>query len=128
VPTGAHFDGSNSHTFDENTIVRHGQAYGVPGRTMPSGSRYQPRRKTSHSRVPTPTTGSAKSAPTASPSTPAAKPGAAPTGPKPNPHAKPSPATRMPVQPTQGKRTKPSPSTPMQATGGLPSPQPAKKS
>jgi hypothetical protein len=134
VPTGAHFDGSNSHTFDENSIVRHGQAYGVPGRTAPSGSRYQPRRsRPAHGKA----TGPVKAAPMANPSTPVAKPGAAPgsTVTKPNPHAKPSPATPMPAQPTQGKRAiaKPSPSTPMQATGNKPSsansaPQVAKKS
>ena len=127
VPPGAHFDGSSSRTFDENSIVRHGQAYGVPGRTAPSGSRH---RRPSH-------TGTPARGPIASPSTPAAKPGAgpAPSTTKPNPHAKPSPATPMPVQPTQGKRpsAKPSPATPIQAAGGKPSPatpapQPAKKS
>jgi hypothetical protein len=121
VPPGAHFDGSNSRTFDENSIVRHGQAYGVPGRTAPAGSHYQPRRSKSHNRPPSPSSGPVKAAPTANSPTPAAKPGSAPstTGVKPNPHAKPSPATPMPVQPTQGKRktTKPSPATPMQATG-----------
>ena len=132
VPPGAHFDGSNSRTFDENSIVRHGQAYGIPGRTAPSGSHYQPHRsKSSRSRGATPT----KAAPAASPSTPEAKPGSVPsTTVKPNPHAKPSPATPMPVQPTQGKRVirKPSPAAPIQAAGGKPSPatpmpQPAKK-
>ena len=137
VPPGAHFDGSSSRTFDENSIVRHGQAYGVPGRTAPSGSHYQPRRRPSHSRAPTPANGPVQAAPGANLSTPTAKPGAAPAGTttKPNPHAKPSPATPMPVQPTQGKhmKAKPSPATPMQAAGGKPSPatpmpQPAKKS
>jgi hypothetical protein len=132
VPPGAHFDGSNSRNFDENAIVRHGQAYGAPGRSAPSGSHYQPRRsKTSHGRSPV------KGAPTSTPSTPAANPNSAAPGTstKPNPHAKPSPATRMPVQPTQGKRViaKPSPATPMQAAGSKPSaatpmPQPGKKS
>jgi hypothetical protein len=135
VPTGAHFDGSNSRTFDENSIVRHGQAYGVPGRTAPSGSHSQPHRaRSSRSRIATPATGPVKAAPSGSSPSPAIKPGAAPTA-KPNPHAKPSPATPMPVQPTQGKHViaKPSPSTPMQAAGGKPSPvtptrPPAKKS
>jgi hypothetical protein len=130
VPPGAHFDGSSSRTFDENSIVRHGQAYGVPGSRAPSGSHYQPRRgRSSHSKAPV-------QGPIANPSTPSAKPGAAPgSTTKPNPHAKPSPATPMPVQPTQGKRSiaKPSPATPMQATGSktspaTPMPQPAKKS
>src|SRR6202012_5206240 len=53
VPPGAHFDGSSSRTFDENSIVRHGQAYGVPGSRAPSGSRYQPRKsRSSHSKAP----------------------------------------------------------------------------
>jgi hypothetical protein len=30
VPAGATFNDPNTHTFDEKTIVRHGQAYGVP--------------------------------------------------------------------------------------------------
>jgi hypothetical protein len=130
VPEGAHFDGSSSRTFDENSIVRHGPAYGIPGRSTPSGSRYQPHKGRPHSRVQSPAAGPVKAAPTAAPPTPAAKPGT-----RPNPHAKPSPATPMPVQPTQGKRAgpKPSPATPMQATGNKPSPatpmpQPAKKS
>lgn len=133
VPAGAHFDGSNSHTFDEDSIVRHGQAYGVPGSRIPSGSNSQRRRsKSSHRQTPTAATGAVKAGPT-SPSTPSQKSGSAPAT-KPNPHAKPSPATPMPVQPTQGKRStaKPSPATPMQATGNKPSPttpapQPAKK-
>ena len=125
VPPGAHFDGSNSRTFDENSIVRHGQAYGVPGGRAASGSHHQSHRSRTSHRTPTPATGPVKAAPQANPSTP-------PT--KTNPHAKPSPATPMPVQPSQGKRvTKPSPATPMQATGNKPSPatpmpQPAKKS
>jgi hypothetical protein len=130
VPAGAHFDGSNSHTFDENSITRHGQAYGVPGRTASPGSNFQPRRGKSHGRVSSPAAGRVK--PT--PSTPAPDAAPAPGG-KRNPHAKPSPATPMPAQPTQGKRAiaKPSPGTPMQAAGSKPSPatpmpQPAKKS
>ncbi len=121
VPPGAHFDGSNSHTFDENTVVRHGQAYGTPGRSLPSGSRNAPRRSKPHSRVPSPAAGPVKGAPTVTPPTPATTPGSAPAT-KSNPHAKPSPATPMPVQPTRGKRSgsKPSPATPMQATGNKP--------
>ena len=128
VPPGAHFDGSNSHNFDENSVVRHGQAYGTPGSRAPLGSHYQRRGK--------PHTHSRGAAPATAPTIPSSKPGAAPSPTtKPNPHAKPSPATPMPVQPTQGKRAKPkpSPATPMQATGGKPSqatpvPQSEKKS
>jgi hypothetical protein len=114
VPPGAHFDGSSSHTFDENSIVRHGQAYGIPGQHTRSSSRYQPRRTTSH-RVPSVTpTPSSPSAPSTSPGPPT----------KPGPHKKPSPATPMPSQPTQGKQTfaKPSPGTPMPAKAAKPSP------
>ncbi len=32
VPAGAIFNDSNTHTFDEKSIVRHGQAYGIPRR------------------------------------------------------------------------------------------------
>jgi len=131
IPEGAHFDGSNSRPFDENSIVRHGQAYGTPGRSAPSGSRNQPHRARSHSRVPSPAAGPVNAAPSVTSPTPAPS---AP-GTKSNPHAKPSPATPMPVQPTHAKRAgpKPSPATPMQATGNKPSPstpmpQPAKKS
>jgi hypothetical protein len=114
VPPGAHFDGSSSHTFDENSIVRHGQAYGIPGQHTRSSSRYQPRRTTSH-RVPSATpTPSSPSAPSTSPGPPI----------KPGPHKKPSPATPMPSQPTQGKQTfaKPSPGTPMPTKAAKPSP------
>jgi hypothetical protein len=33
VPTGAVFNNPDTHTFDEKTIVRHGQAYGIPRST-----------------------------------------------------------------------------------------------
>jgi hypothetical protein len=37
VPAGASFNDPNTHTFDEKTIVRHGQAYGIPRpKTPPS--------------------------------------------------------------------------------------------
>src|SRR6185437_6188297 len=99
IPEGAHFDGSNSRPFDENSIVRHGQAYGTPGRSAPSGSRNQPHRAKSHSRVPSPAAGPVNAAPSVTSPTPAPS---AP-GTKSNPHAKPSPATPMPVQPTHAK-------------------------
>ena len=100
-----------------------GRLYGVFQRHGAFGLTYQPHRnKSSRSRGSAP----AKAAPTASSSTPEARPpGSVPsTTTKPNRHAKPSPATPMPVQPTQGKRVirKPSPATPIQAAGGKPSP------
>lgn len=125
VPPGAHFNGVGSHTFDEGSIVRHGQAYGTPHSAAPSGSRSQSHRSgSSHRRVPAPAT----AAPTTDPSAPATDlgtPSSKPSGTaKPNPHAKPSPATPMPVQPTQGKPavTKPSPATPVQTKNAKPSP------
>ena len=116
VPPGAHFDGSGSHTFDENSIVRHGQAYGVPGRTMRPAPRHEPRRTAPH-RVPKP-------APSATPSEPSrntVSPSSTHSGTK---HAKPSPATPMPSPSTQGKQTfaKPSPETPMPTKAAKPSP------
>jgi hypothetical protein len=120
VPPGAHFEGSNSHTFDENSIVRHGQAYGVPGQHTRSTSRYQPRRAAPH-RTPSSPNGPVKSAPPATSGSPSATPG---TSTKPAKRGKPSPATPMPAPPTQGKQTfaKPSPATPMPTRAAKPSP------
>jgi hypothetical protein len=124
VPPGAHFDGSNSHTFDENTIVRHGQAYG--SHSLSLAPHYVHRRSPSHKPVPP----AAKLPETEPNSKPA--PGTTTKA----PHAKPSPATPMPVQPpskgktaasrpspmTSRKANKPSPATPIQTKASKPSP------
>ena len=116
VPPGAHFDGSSSHTFDENSIVRHGQAYGVPHSSVRPAPHYRPRKSGASHHAPAPAGGSSNEAPDATSTQPSktAKPG---------PHAKPSPATPMPAKPTQGKPlAKPSPATPLQAKAKKPSP------
>lgn len=100
VPPGAHFDGSTSQTFDENTIVRHGQAYGIPGQNMRTTPRHQSRRISPARRSPRATTGPLTNAPEAKPST-TTKPGSTPS--KSGPHSKPSPATPMPPSPAGGK-------------------------
>lgn len=125
IPPGAHFDGSNSQTFDENSIVRHGQAYGVPGRH--SAPPHQQRKTTR--RVPS-TSGAVKAAPSTSPSAPSGAPSASSgSRSKPGAHAKPSPATPMPASPTPGRQTsaKPSPATPMPSKASKPSPATALK-
>lgn len=125
VPSGAHFDGSTSHSFDENTIVRHGQAYGSAGRGLHAAPHYRPHSGVARHSIPKPAAGPLKPAPEAKPSV-TTKPHSS-TPAKPGPHAKPSPATPMPPKPTQGKpaakpssaavktkAAKPSPLTPLQ--------------
>ncbi|HTV08682.1 MAG TPA: hypothetical protein VMD97_06545 [Candidatus Aquilonibacter sp.] len=117
VPPGAHFDGSGSHTFDESTIVRHGQAYGVPGQNLRRLSPSRSRRSVTPRRYPH--SGTLKPTPRSNPSaTP--KPGSS-TPTKPGLHAKPSPATPMPPKPTQGSR-RPSTATTIHAKAAKPSP------
>jgi hypothetical protein len=118
VPPGAHFDGSTSRSFDENTIVRHGQAYGTPGASLHAAPHYRAHRSGAAHRSPRPVPGPLRPAPgsKSGSSTP-------PTGAKPGAHAKPSPATPMPAKPTQGKPAiKPSPHAEIQAKTGKPSP------
>jgi hypothetical protein len=127
VPPGAHFDGSASRAFDENTIVRHGPAYGIPGQHLRAAPRHQLHRNVVPRRSPKAAAGPLKPAPE---SNPTAKPGSS-TPSRPGSHGKPSPATPMPPKPTRGKPgakssaavskkvAKPSPETPM--------PQQAKK-
>jgi hypothetical protein len=127
VPPGAHFDGSTSHSFDENTIVRHGQAYSTPGRGLRTAPQARPHRGPAPHRLPSPAGGPLKASPESRPSE-TRKPGS-PNPAKPGPHAKPSPGTPMPPNPTQGrpaskpsssavtpKKVKPSPATPLQQT------------
>lgn len=125
VPPGAHFDGSTSHSFDENTIVRHGPAYGTPGHGLRTAPHARLHNGVARHRLPKPAAGPLKVAPESKPSE-TAKPGSSNPA-KRGPHAKPSPGTPMPPKPTQGKPAvkssssaatpkkvaKPSPSTPM---------------
>ena len=125
VPPGAHFDGSTSHAFDENSIVRHGQAYGVPGGITRSAPHYHPHRTAPH-RVPRSASPTSPSEPSRNTVSPSATHSGTTTK-----HAKPSPAMPMPPQATQGKHTftKPSPETPMPAKAAKPSPPtPSQKS
>jgi hypothetical protein len=90
VPAGAIFNDLDTHTFDEKTIVRHGQAYGIP------------RLKKTLSKTATP---APAAAPPVTP-TPTAVPTTAPT---PVPAA-PAPATQPPAT------TTPTPASPASAT------------
>jgi hypothetical protein len=119
VPPGAHFDGSASRSFDENTIVRHGQAYGIPGQhTAPQ---HRPHRRAAARRLPKPAAGPLKTVPQSNPPATRRPGSSAPA--KPGAHAKPSPATPMPAKPTQGKsRTKPSSPEALRAKAAKPSP------
>lgn len=113
VPPGATFEPGTSHTFDENTITRHGQPYGRPH----APGTYVPHRR----RRVTPRPHYHPPAATAQPSTRQTRPGAHPAKPspgtpmppnstppaKPSSHKKPSPATPKPTS------AKPAPGTPM---------------
>jgi hypothetical protein len=104
VPPGATFEPGTSHTFDEQTIKRRGQAYGTPHTNLRPASHYRPRRVVpAHHRAPASIANPAIPQPaTSSPSHPSS-------------HTKPSPGTPMPAKPTKAKPTsaKPSPATPM---------------
>ncbi len=79
VPAGATFNSPDTHTFDEKTIVRHGQAYGTPhygGTSRPRGASFE---------RPAP-------APIAPKTTAPAIPPTAPTAPADQPAATPTPA------------------------------------
>ncbi|HEY5382132.1 MAG TPA: hypothetical protein VIJ65_07740 [Acidobacteriaceae bacterium] len=95
VPPGAHFDPGTSQTFDENTIQRHGQAYGVH-HAPSSAPHYQPRRVAPRHRVASPGAGNV-SIPQSGPAPLARKPGAHP--------AKPSPGTPMPPKPASKNKS-----------------------
>lgn len=106
VPPGATFDQSTTRAFDESSIKRHGQAYGVPRSHMGTGAtpHYRPRHAVPHRRKPAPYT-----PPAATP----AKPGNTTAAPQGKSHpTKPSPGTPMPPKP-QASRGKPSPAIPM---------------
>ena len=78
VPAGATFNDPNTHTFDEKTIVRHGQAYGIP---RPKKVLPKP-----HSKAATP----APATPTPTETTPPVSAPAATPAPSQAPPAKPS--------------------------------------
>jgi hypothetical protein len=117
VPTGATFEPGNTHTFDENAITRHGQAYGIPGAHVhpQPQAHYHPRR----TRPPAPYHPPAPTTPQPAPGKPGAKP--SPGTPMPNTtssnRGKPSPATPMPsAKPTSAKKRSTSPSAAQQTT------------
>ncbi len=121
VPPGAHFDGTTSRTFDEETITRHGQAYGTglgagiqPGRTSPRPHRSSSSRKARVNPAPAEKPGQPNQQ---GPST--AAPSASP---KTRQHTKPSPATPMTPQASRGRSAgKPSPATPIATNASKPS-------
>ena len=104
VPAGAAFNDLNTHPFDEKTIVRHGQAYGIP---RPAKVLSKP-----HAKAPAPAPASttpAAPAPTQAPATPATKiPTTAKTAPESLPAATSAtttpalkaPMTAVPVDPS----------------------------
>ena len=114
VPAGATFNDPATHTFDENSITRHGQAYGTPrGERAPS--RPRPRAQTA---VPAP------SVPAPAATQPASIPATAPTSAAPVTTASPmsapataTPSTSAPAVPTA---TPVSPSALAPAPGATP--------
>jgi hypothetical protein len=75
VPPGAVFKNDDTHTFDEKTIIRHGQAYGIPRAQKPlSKTHEKPEKKeTPGPATATPVTAAPKEtpAPVSTPATPA---------------------------------------------------------
>jgi hypothetical protein len=104
IPAGATFTDMNTHTFDEKTIVRHGQAYGIPHPKAPSKTRSKPAKPAS----PAPATTAPSAAAPASPAPPTTAPPAnappttAPSAstPAPAPTVKPSPSPAPPTKPS----------------------------
>lgn len=112
VPPGATFDPGTSRSFDESSITRHGQAYGVHHANL-SEPHYRPRRenRAPRRRAPAPHY--------VPPAKPAPKSSLTPSKPGTPKHlTKPSPATPMP--PPQAMHRKPSPGTPMPANAKKP--------
>jgi hypothetical protein len=101
VPAGATFNDPDAHTFDEKTIVRHGQAYGVP-----RAERRLPRSRPEAIQRPAPTLPS--TSPTAVPATPAPVPTPPATTPQPTTTA---PAATAPAD-TTPPTTAPAPAAP----------------
>ncbi len=102
VPAGAVFNNPDTHTFDEKTIVRHGQAYGIP-RSMRTPSKS--RGKSPVKDAPATTTPA-----TPAPATPVPPTTATPEAPAPTTTTTPSttPATSAPSGPPPAPSTSPS--------------------
>lgn len=143
VPPGAHFDAGSTRIFDENSIVRHGQAYGTHHAGVTLAPHYTPRHKSGAVRralparpvqqdsSPAPATPAKPGASHAKPkpgtpmppepATPGAKPASGSSSPAPSKTrgAKPSPAVPMPQKdaavPSRGAKPKSAPATPKQA-------------
>ncbi len=108
VPPGATFNNPDTHTFDEKTIIRHGQAYGIPRlKTPPSKSHAKASRKAAPAAA-------APATPAPAAATPAAAPSPAPT-PTPAPQAAPATVTPQEATPPAPAPTA-APSTPAPAT------------
>jgi len=114
VPAGATFNSPDTHTFDERTIVRHGQAYGV--------SRYgTPSRRYTRPAEPAPApTAPASSVPPTAPTTP--PPETAPSNPttSPAPTDTPAPSTSAPGAPAVPVAAPVSPAALAPAPGSTP--------
>jgi hypothetical protein len=98
VPAGATFNNPDTHTFDEKTIIRHGQAYGTPRAERTSSKLHS---KPAETPVPpplTPTTAAPAAPPTTSPAAPETPP--ATTAPVTTPPATTTPATAVPANTT----------------------------
>jgi hypothetical protein len=118
VPAGATFNSSDTHTFDEKTIVRHGQAYGIPrAEKTPSKSHSKP----AETPVAAPTA-PATPTPTAPLTTSPAAPAATPPVPTSSPAT--TPATTEPA-PTTPAATEPATTAPAAATPATAIPTPA---
>ena len=96
VPPGAIFKNDDTHTFDEKTIIRHGQAYGIPRAQKPLSKTHE---KPEKKETPTPATAtpvtaapSETPAPVSTPATPAPVP-AEPTTNAPAPTTAPAATT-----------------------------------
>jgi hypothetical protein len=107
VPAGATFNSPDTHTFDEKTITRHGQAYGTPrGERAPS--RFHPRAAARPVPAPAvtaptaapPTAGSPRTTLPATPPTVAPAPSDQPTTPAASPAGAPAVPTASPVSPS----------------------------
>ena len=128
VPPGAVFNNPDAHTFDEKTIIRHGQAYGIPRAQKPVS---KPHEKPEKKETPAPATatpatvtaGPTTNAPaptTAAPvTTPAAEPASTPPATT-SPSA--TPATNTPQSPAPETTTPPATTTPTPQPTTTPSP------
>jgi len=128
VPPGAVFNNPDAHTFDEKTIIRHGQAYGIPRAQKPVS---KPHEKPEKKETPAPATatpatvtaGPTTNAPaptTAAPvTTPAAEPASTPPATT-SPSA--TPVTNTPQSPAPETTTPPATTTPTPQPTTTPSP------